>query len=83
MFLAPKEELRRDVCFWAVPLNSYSTFVHYDVCRTTTGLRQWRFSVTTIGGNAAAEKCVQKTSTDEPVEECESDRSCRKKMEAF
>lgn len=59
------------VCLLGGPLNSYSTAGYFNVCRTITGLRQWRFSLTTIGGNTAAKKCVRNSPTDEPHERLE------------
>ena len=51
------------VCLLGGPWNSYSTFSCIYVCRTITGLRQWRFCLTTIGGNTAAEKCAHRWAT--------------------
>lgn len=67
------------VCLLGGPLNSYSTLGRIDVCRTITGLRQWRFCLTTIGGNTAAEKCVRNTSTDEPHEKFKKKGNGREK----
>lgn len=59
------------VCLLGGPWNSFSTLGCMYVCRTITGLRQWRFCGTTIGGNAAAKKCVRSSPADEPHEKCE------------
>lgn len=59
------------VCLLGGPWNSFSTLGCMCVCRTITGLRQWRFCGTTIGGNAAAKKCVRSSPADEPHEKCE------------
>lgn len=59
------------VCLLGGPWNSFSTLGCMYVCRTITGLRQWRFCGTTIGGNAAAKKCVRSSPADEPHEKSE------------
>lgn len=64
--------LELSVCLLGGPSNSYSTHV----CETITGLRQWRFCLTTIGGNTAAEKCVSNSSRDEPQEKIENKGNC-------